>query len=233
MIRGPPVDPFQILQHPRQYLFLGHRVEEGWMKLQLAPVHFLDHLATFLFRQQPPAIERVNQNLLFMVSEFDDKVAGQSDSQDLQFDPPRDLDKENRERYRDSCPAVNHVIEKTVARVEIFLDIAAEPQFAEEQVAQEKYSREGVGVKTTAQSGHFGEGIDLIEILLDVETRVFLSRDEQSRSIQFQIAFISRGHFGEFRAGFFFRHQYTCTGVPTGVESKNAFAAYIGMRMHP
>src|SRR5262249_32099134 len=178
---GPRVDPFQVLQHPRQDLFLGYCVKEVRMKRHLAAVHFLDQLAAFLFGQQPSAIERVDQNLVFVVREFDDEVSGQSYSEDLQPDPPGNLQIKDRERYRDSRSAVDHVIEEAVARVEIVLGIAAEPQFAKEQVAEAHYSRERVGAKIIARSGQVGDRADLIQIVLDIETRILFSRDEQSR----------------------------------------------------
>src|SRR5262249_52034827 len=102
MIARPRVYPFQVLQHPRQDLFLRHGKKKGGLNLHLAAVHFFDHSAAFLFGQQPPAVEWVNQYLVFIPDKFDDEMAGHSDTEKLQPDPSRDLEEKNRERDRDS-----------------------------------------------------------------------------------------------------------------------------------
>src|SRR5262249_42564294 len=163
-----------------------------------------DHLAAFLYRKQPSSVERVDQYLLFIVHEFDYEVTWHSYSEKLQADPARDLQVENREGDRNPGSAVNHVVEKTVARVEIILDGAMESQFIEEQIVQSRYSHERGRFRIIMRPGCFGECGDLVQALLDVQMRVLFGRDQQRRSIQFQIVFISRDHFGEFRARFFF-----------------------------
>src|SRR5262249_34295775 len=98
------------------------------------------HFAAFLFGQQPPAVEWVNQYLVFIPDKFDDEMAGHSDTEKLQPDPSRDLEEKNRERDRDSSAAINHVVEKPVTRIEIVFDIATESPLAKNQVAQSHYS---------------------------------------------------------------------------------------------
>src|SRR5208282_80540 len=178
------IDQFQIAENANQDV-----PDPDWLKVRR---RHLDRLsidlgqarANFLQRQDGAFGERVDNELAAFVDRLDQKMGRETDPVEIEAEPFADFQIKHGERNRDAAAAVNHFIQKRVARVGILLAIALEALLLEQKMRQELNLLDGVVAHFDHHLGLARQRRDLIEILVEFERRIFFLRDKQRTTRQ-------------------------------------------------
>ena len=153
----------------------------GVGQLHRPPQRARDDRLGVLAIDHPAAAEGIHHHLVAVHGGRDDEVRRQPDALDRQTHPPRDLDRDHRERDRDSQPPCQHVVEKAVSRIVIFLAVAAKPFLLEEEHPE---SVERPPSPEGTRAGARGEVVEPAEPGLGLEVGILDAGDRQGGPTQ-------------------------------------------------
>ena len=115
---------------------------------------------------------------------------------DRKSDSPCDFDVDHCERYGYAGSPVDHLIQVTVARIEVFFVVASEAELIKQRGVQRCDYFYGVQ-RVSPLASEIGEVIEPFEVEFNIEPRILFGGDEQHRLRKIDPLIIERYDLGE------------------------------------
>ena len=173
------VDVFQIAQHAREDVPPAHRLQHRRLQLDRLAVDLFEAGADVVEVEDRAAVERVDNQLAALVDRLDQEVRGEGDAEEVEPGAPSDLEVDHRERDRDAEAALQHVVEKRVARVAVVVAIARKAGAHEQEVGERLHALDRVLGLAQRALRRAPQRRQMLEVVRDVEVGIFLLGDQQ------------------------------------------------------
>src|SRR5438270_8810713 len=146
-----------------------------------ASVDLIEDLLQLERRDDPPAVERIDDHLAEVAAELHEKAPRQGDPGGLGTDAARQLEIENRQRDRQPGVAVEHLAHQRAARVVVVIVLAVEAFFLEELTVDRLDHPLDVVRSAEPRRDRLAPRADLAQVTFDVDARLVFGGDQQRR----------------------------------------------------
>ena len=107
------------------------------------------------------------------------EVTGEVDPRDLHARPSRDLHVDDRQTDGDACATVEHLVQKTVARIVVLFAVTREAELVVEILVERLQRVVLTGHSSQARAGFLTHPIQRREVLAGIERGILDSGDDQ------------------------------------------------------
>src|ERR1019366_9438362 len=150
--------------------------------VNLPAIDLVQALLTIVRAQNSSPVERVNEDLAGRhVIVLQQEMAGHAHAGNREADPPRNLQVNHRERNRDAELAVQHVIEKRVARIVEVFAVTTQALLLEEHLVEQRDGLARRRVLAQASSNLLGYLVETRQVMVRIEFGILHARNRQRR----------------------------------------------------
>ena len=173
------VDNLQVVQHPRQDVQVVDHLQKGVLPLQVRAVDFLDPFGAVFRRQELAGVKRIHVEGLGMGAVAHDEVPGQADAVDRQTGAAAHVDIDDGEGNRDADLALQHLVQKAVARVVVVPAVAAQAVFLEETGIEAGNDAMRLELHAQAARNRFRHAVEALQAVIDIQIGIRFQGDEK------------------------------------------------------
>lgn len=157
----------------------AHRLEHRRLHLDRLAVNLFEAGADIFEVEDRAAVERVDNQLAAFVDRLDQEMRREGDAEEVKPGAPADLEVNHRERDRDTETALQHVVEKRVARVDVVVAIARKAGPHEQEVGERLHALDRVLGLAQRALRRAPQRRQTFEVMGDVEVGILLLGDQQ------------------------------------------------------
>src|SRR5208282_4833967 len=178
------IDAFEIVQYLREDLPMACALQHRGMQLDRLVINLRKAGLDLIETQDDAAGKGIDQKLAALVDRLHQKMTRKCHTVKIESEAAADFEVDDRKRYWDAEPALQHFVQERIARVAVAFFVALEAFLLEQEMRQKLHALDGIVPGADDWLGFPCQLRELVDARFDIEVRILLLGDKEGATSQ-------------------------------------------------